>query len=274
MIEHQTPARPGQCATSHFDRRSAQYDQAGIHHRVAAVLAAGAALAPGHRVLDIATGTGILAFEAAKRVGPSGSVLGVDISEGMLAAANRKADATGLRNIRFALGDAERLDLAGTSFDRVMAASALVLMSDIPRALRHWSGFLEPNGILAFDAPARPFGLGARVAEVASAHGIQLGYAEVADTPDKCRSLLAGAGLEVVAVNTELAESGLVGLDAATAFLDEHVDHPAWRSFREAPGPTRAAIRTAYIANITAAAVDGQVANDTALNFVFGRKLS
>ncbi len=261
-------------AKSHFDQRSATYDQAEIHHRVVAILAAGAAMEPGLRVLDVATGTGLLAFEAAKRVGPAGSVLGVDISGGMLAEANRKAKGTGLENIRFSLGDAERLDLPRSSFDRIVAASALVLMSDIPRALRHWSSFLKPGGIIAFDVPGEPFGLPSQIAEIASAHGIRLSYADVANTPAKCRALLEGAGFDIVAVTTELANTAPVGLGQAVAFLDEHLDHPAWQALKQAPSATIKAIRSAYIFSITAAAVGGQVPNDTALNFTFGRKPS
>ena len=274
MSDRPAPASSGHPAQSHFDQRSATYDQAEIHHRVVAILVAGAAIEPGHRVLDVATGTGLLAFEAAKRVGPTGSVLGVDISEGMLAEANRKARGTGLRNIDFALGDAERLNLPSTSFDRLVCASALVLMSDISRALRHWSGFLKPGGIIAFDAPAKPFGLAGRIAEIASAHGVWLSYAGVADTPGKCSALLGGAGFEVVAVTTELANTAPVGLDEAIAFWDEHIDHPAWQALKGVPSATREAMRSAYVEGVTAAAVAGQVANDTALNFAFGRKLS
>ena len=201
-------------------------------------------------------------------------MLGVDISEGMLAEANTKAESMGLPTVRFALGDAEQLNLPYASFDRVIAASALVLMSNIPRVLRHWSSYLKPGGVIAFDMPGRPFGLGERIAKIASAHRVRLGYAEAADTPGKCRSLLEGARLEVVAITTELADTSPVGLDAAIAFLDDHIDHPAWRALREAPAETRAAIRTAYVASVNAAAVDGQVSNDTALNFVFGRRPS
>jgi SAM-dependent methyltransferase len=192
----------------------------------------------------------------------------------MLAEADRKAERTGLRNIRFALGDAERLDLSPASFDCVVAASALVLMSDVPRALRHWSGFLKPGGMIAFDAPARPFGLAGRIAEVASTHGVRLGYADVADTPGKCRSLLERAGFEVVAVTTELADTAPIGLREAIAFLDGHLDHPAWQALKEAPASTREAVRSAYVNTVTAVAIHGQVPNDTALNFVFGRKPS
>ena len=196
----------------------------------------------------------------------------MDTSEGMLAEAKRKAVGTGLRNIEFVLGDAERLDLPLESFDRLLCASALVLMSDIPRALHHWSGFLKPGGIVAFDTPAKPFGISGMVAEIASEHGIQLGYADVADTPGKCRWFLEKAGFEVVAVTTELASAAPIEVGKAVAFWDDHIGHPAWQTLKEAPPATREAIRAAYVDSATAAAVGGQIPNDTALNFAFGRK--
>src|SRR5277367_6371929 len=122
-------------ATSHFDRRGVTYDQDEIHHHVASLLVAGAEVRSGFRVLDIATGTGLLAIQAAQKVGPAGQVLGIDVSKGMLAEAHRKAAAAGLRNIDFVLADAEHLESPRESFDRVFCTSALVLMPDIPRAL-------------------------------------------------------------------------------------------------------------------------------------------
>ena len=269
MSDH--PARPDR---SHFDRRGATYDQAEIHHRIVAILAAGADMAPGLRVLDVATGTGLLAFEAARRVGPAGRVVGVDVSDGMLAEANRKAAGMELRNIDFVSGDAEHLDLPRASFDRLVCASALVLMSDIPNALRHWHSLLKPGGIIAFDTPARPFGISGLIADLASRHGIRLRYADVADTPESCRSLLEDAGFEVRAVTTELANAAPVELGEAVAFWDDHLDHPAWQALKDAPPEARDAARSAYVDSITAAAVDGQVPDDTALNFAFGRKPS
>ena len=274
MSDYPAPASPAHSAKPHFDQRGATYDQAEVHHRVVAILVAGSDLKPGLRVLDVATGTGLFALEAAKRVGPAGSVLGVDISEGMLAEANRKVAETELRNVDFALGDAEQLELPHTSFDRLVCASALVLMLDIPRALRHWSSLLKPGGVIAFDVPAKPFGLSGTIAEVAAQHGVNLGYADVADTPAKCRLLLEGAGFEVVAIRTELADTSPVELGKAVAFWDDHIDHPAWGALKGALPATRKAIQSAYIDSVTAAAVAGQVPNDTALNFVFGRKPS
>src|SRR5918999_2593561 len=80
-----------------FDRIASVYDlmnsvmSAGLHHRWRARAADLAAVGPGDSALDVATGTGDLAIELARRVGPSGTVVGSDFSEGMLARARSKS---------------------------------------------------------------------------------------------------------------------------------------------------------------------------------------
>ena len=111
MNDRPTPGSPEHPAGSHFDQRSATYDQSGVHRRVASAPADGAALGPGLHVLDVAAGTGLLALNIAKRVGSTGTVLGIDVSAGMLAEANSKAEEADLRNVTSVLGDAERLDV-------------------------------------------------------------------------------------------------------------------------------------------------------------------
>src|SRR5271157_5004988 len=82
-----------------FDRISGVYDvmntamTAGLHHRWRARAADLARVGPGSRVLDVATGTGDLAIELARRVAPGGEVLGCDFAEAMLARARAKAQA-------------------------------------------------------------------------------------------------------------------------------------------------------------------------------------
>lgn len=257
---------------SYFDRRAATYDQDEVHHRVVSLLIKGVDIRPGSCILDIATGTGLLALEAAQKVGPAGKVIGIDTSPAMLAEAHRKTAEAGLHNINLVQADAEQLAFPHGSFDFIFCASALVFMSDIPRALRNWFDFLKPCGIMAFDAPAKPFGLSQRIAEIAAEHGVHLTYADIADTQSKCRSLLEGAGFEVVDVRTELANSHPIELAKAIAFWDGRMDHPVWRALHQAPPPTREAIRSEYVSRVTAGAVDGCVPNDTALNFALGRK--
>ena len=100
---------------------------------------------------------------------------------------------------------------------------------------------------------------------------MRLTYDDVADTPDKCRLFLEGAGFEIVAVRTEFANSSAIGFSKAIAFRDNHLNYPAWQALDQAQPATRGAIRSAYIGRVTAAAVAGYVPNDTALNFVSGR---
>ncbi len=272
MNEQSDGGGPARSRTSHFDRRGTTYDEDGVHHRVVSLLLLGARIGAGCRILDVATGTGLLALEAAQRVAPEGKVLGVDLSEGMLIEARRKAAALDLANVEFALADAERLGLPGEGFDHVFCASALVLMADIPGALRHWLGFLKPGGLVAFDTPSRPFGVSQLIADIAAEHGVHLAYADVADTPDKCRALLREAGFEVVSIRSELADSTPMTTGEAIAFWDNHLDHPAWQALGRATPATREAIRAAYVDRVTATASSGYVANDVALNFTFGRR--
>ncbi len=257
--------------TSHFDSRSATYDRDAIHHRVVASLLSGARLNRGDAVLDIATGTGILALEAARRVGPTGQVVAVDLSPGMLAEAHRKAAAAGLQNIDFSIADAERLELTGKVFDSIFCSSALVMMSDIPATLRHWRNFLKPGGTVAFDMPAKPFGLSELIAGCAATHGIHLPYATLADTHAKCRALLENAGFEVMAIETETANTAPMELPRAIAFWNTRADHPAWRALMQAAPAMREAVHADYIARLKAASVSGFVPNTTALNLAFGR---
>jgi hypothetical protein len=125
---------------------------------------------------------------------------------------------------------------------------------------------------MAFDAPGMPFGVSERIADIAADHGVRLAYSDVADTPSKCRSLLEGAGFQVVNVRTDLANSSPLELGKAIAFWDERIDHPAWQALNQVPHTTREAMRSEYVSSITAATVDGYVPNDTALNFAFGRR--
>lgn len=259
-------------STTHFDRRGPTYDASQTHQRIIAALVSSAPLHSGMRVLDIATGTGAAAFRAGEVVGPQGSVLGIDISDGMLAEARRKAAAAGLRNVEFIQADAEQIDLAARSFDLILCASALVMMRDIPAALRRWVSWLKPAGYIAFDVPAKPFGLSQTIAAAAAAHGVILPYDVVADTPAKCRALLEVAGFETLALQTEVVSDDLVEVAEARAFFETRLDHPAWRAFAEAPAKTRDLIRDAYNRMVAESATAGQVRSEVAQHFVYGRR--
>ena len=105
--------------------------------------------AAGERVLDIACGTGLVSFAAARAVGPSGHVLGVDLSERMIDAAEHRPTHPGLSNCSFSRMDAERLALPDASFDVVLCALGLMYIPDPEQALREMRRVLRPGGRLA-----------------------------------------------------------------------------------------------------------------------------
>jgi len=105
-----------------------------------------ASLAPGKRVLDIACGTGLVSFAAARAVGPNGQVLGVDLSGRMVSSAQRRASQMNLSNCSFARMDAETLDLPDASFDIVLCALGLMYMPHPEQALREMRRVLRPEG--------------------------------------------------------------------------------------------------------------------------------
>jgi len=110
-------------------------------------LIAAAKLQRDDRVLDVATGTGIVAIEALKRVGNDGMVVGIDLSPGPLAIAKRTAGNT--NNLQFLEMDAEDLKFLDGSFDVVLSEFALMFFPDSQRALREMKRVLVKNGRIA-----------------------------------------------------------------------------------------------------------------------------
>jgi SAM-dependent methyltransferase len=116
---------------------------------------AGAAAA--QRVLDVGTGTGIVAQAAAWKVGPGGRVVGIDLSEGMLAVARAKAARAGLGDqLEYRHMDAETLDLESDSFDRVVSLFAMFHLPNPLAALREMYRVLKPGGRLALGVGSGP----------------------------------------------------------------------------------------------------------------------
>jgi ubiquinone/menaquinone biosynthesis C-methylase UbiE len=108
-----------------------------------------AGLQTGHRVLDVAAGTGGQTVLAARRVGPSGFVLATDISATMLNVAAEAALKAGLTNIETQVVDAHNLDGEAESFDTVICRSGLMLFSDPPKVLRQIHHVLKLGGKFA-----------------------------------------------------------------------------------------------------------------------------
>jgi ubiquinone/menaquinone biosynthesis C-methylase UbiE len=85
---------------------------------------------PGHTVLDLAAGIGDVGFLAAEMIAPGGTLITSDVAPEMLSAARRRAEALGIRNVRFRQIDAQTMDLEAASLDGVLCRWGYMLMDD------------------------------------------------------------------------------------------------------------------------------------------------
>jgi SAM-dependent methyltransferase len=106
-------------------------------------------VAPGKRVLDVATGIGEPAMTVARRVGPNGAVVAIDQAPQMLAIARERMEASGAQNVEFVEGDAETVALPLDSFDAVVSRWGLMFFQDPVGALARFRSSLVPGGWLA-----------------------------------------------------------------------------------------------------------------------------
>ncbi|WP_176828177.1 class I SAM-dependent methyltransferase [Ruegeria marina] len=117
--------------------------------RAAEELVTAAGVKPGHRVLDTACGTGVVARTAARHSGAAANVTGTDVSADMLEAAERFAVAVGLPEIRWVECDAASMPLPDATFDVVLCQQGLQFMPDKDAAMAEMARLLKPGGNLA-----------------------------------------------------------------------------------------------------------------------------
>lgn len=106
---------------------------------------------PNARCLDVATGTGMMALEAARHL-PVGSVVGVDLSDGMLRQARAKAQAQHLHNATFRQMDVDDLDFSQDHFDIATCSFGLFFMDDMEGAMRRIARTVKPGGKIAISS--------------------------------------------------------------------------------------------------------------------------
>jgi ubiquinone/menaquinone biosynthesis C-methylase UbiE len=187
------------------------------------------ALQPGQRVLDLAAGTGDTTILIARRVGPNGSVLAVDISAAMLKEAASIAEGEGLRNVETLTADIVELDLPPRTFDAAVSRFGLMFLTDVVEGLRRIRAALKPSARLAasvWSSPDRnPFNyIPVEIAE-------QFGLAPPEGSPLRRGGALGGngvfqkalesAGFTEVAIQAVPTPREFENVDAAVAAMQE-----------------------------------------------------
>ena len=213
-------------------------------------LLAGAQMRAGEQVLDVACGSGLVTFEAARSSAEAGWVLGADLSPHMVRSARQSAARRGVTNVGFERMDAERLALPDAAFDVVLCSLGLMYVPDPGRALSEARRVLRPKGRVALTVwgeRERCGWSGLFPVMLAEAGGVSPLFFRLGE-PGRLADLCRGAGLREV--REERLTATLVYEDerqaCAAAFSDGGVAL-AWSRFDE---PTQARVAARYLRSI------------------------
>jgi ubiquinone/menaquinone biosynthesis C-methylase UbiE len=241
---------------------------------VADALLAAAELQPGERVLDVACGTGIVARQAAEKVGSSGSVTAVDLAPDMIDVAKSLPAPTGA-HIEWHVADAEALPLDDSSFDVVLSQMGLQFMGDKAKAVAELGRVLAPGGRILINTPGaiQPV---FEILEKAIIDRISpdlAGFVRAVFSmhdPEEHASLLKKAGLKEIS-----SSASIVGLrlPPPADLLWEYVNLTPMAPFvAQAPKSAQEALERQVVEDLEPFVVNGKVPVDQPIVTATGRK--
>ena len=174
-----------------------------------------AKLNEGEVILDLGSGGGIDVLLSARRVGPTGTVFGLDMTDEMLALANENKRKAGIENVEFLKGEIEHIPLPDNSVDVVISNCVINLSADKDQVLREAFRVLKPGGRFAVsDVVTR----GAVPGEIRQSVLLWIGCVAGALEEDEYRSKLAAAGFEQI----EIEPTRTYRIEDAREFLSGH----------------------------------------------------
>src|ERR1700681_4662135 len=185
-------------------------------------------LNPAEIVLDLGSGGGIDVLLSAKRVGPTGTVYGLDMTDEMLALANENKEKAGVENVKFLKGEIENIPLPDNSVDVIISNCVINLSADKDRVLREAFRVLKPGGRFAVsDVVTR----GEIAPEVRQSVLLWVGCIAGALEENEYRGKLSAAGFEQIEIEPtriyrvedarEFLSSSGIDVDAIAAQVDE-----------------------------------------------------
>jgi SAM-dependent methyltransferase len=157
-----------------------------------------ARLVPGERVLDLGSGGGFDCFLAARQVGPTGHVIGVDMTPDMIERARGNAKKVSLANVEFRLGEIEHLPVADSEVDVVISNCVINLSPEKTAVFREAFRVLRPGGRLAISDVVA---LAPLTAEEKADMTLYTGCVAGAATIDDLKAMLADAGFERIDID-------------------------------------------------------------------------
>lgn len=255
-----------------FDRRI-NYDREGDRHpREAKLILESVQLQQGQKVLDLATGTGLISIPAAQKVGIKGYVVGVDFSSGMLHQARQKIEAAKLSNIELIEADADSIEKRARSFDVIFCCSAITYLPDISATLEKWYRLLKQEGIVAFTCPVETAYLAPIQIKVCkNLFDIDLPHInEPLGTTQKCHNLLQQVGFTDIAIEPDRSGRYLnlndISSDLTKCF------YPRGNPLAQLSQEQKLQLEKAYRAELTKQATQQGVWEDSTTFFVRARK--
>jgi protein-L-isoaspartate(D-aspartate) O-methyltransferase len=229
-------------------------------------------LKTGQTILDVATGTGFIAIEAAQKVGIEGKVIAVDFSSQMLLRCQHKISALGLANIELRETDIDYLDFPSNSFDAIFCSSAIVLFTNITQLLNKWFNWLKAGGFLAFSTYSGESFFTPVIVKVCN----QLGYDlpninDTLGTEQKCQKILEDIGYEEIRLEKKQFGQYLT-LNEAQKWWQGNWLHPQYHPLLKINSKQREELKDKFSLEIAKLATEQGVWDENTLFLITARK--